>query len=867
MTVSFPVVAQISIDYANVVALNGSTSDFPTHYAYGTQGPFTAFNRIWVFYSDGENAVWKTKQIDQGDDWTEGRNIYNISRAILYNMTFDGEYFHFIRAVNGDLTYLRGQAQPDGTIIFDDEVIAYSDETWKLFGNPRHFAIMVDSNKKPWVIIKVSNGYETDSFFKPVVLSSDTNDGTWISRSGFPLDLTEPYNARQHGRSVTIAEIEKDKVLFTWGNFRPNINDTNRGFQARLWSDGLLGSIEKTGLTWHTSASSIVIPEPGIAILNSQTEVARRDPDGSWTRIDPGGMYEWAYNSLTSFNNKVRLWDYTNGTLRYKETEDNGNTWSPVEQKWPVSNIHRFSASNDAGSQGSHHSLLWSEGNNPYDVVMAIEGEYEMYHPLDAPFLVSPLHSASDVINPVEFVWNDIQDADGYYLQIALSDDFIDVVVDTGTITENSITLSPEYSSTYYWRVKAVHQYGTSNWSEVWSFTTGIEPPDEPLLVAPVNGSADVFVDLTLTWEVSERAESYHFQLADDSTFTGLIADTSGIVTSFIDIVDLGYNHEYFWRVASENSGGTSDWSGIWSFTTITGPPEIPTLVSPAYNSTTISIDTMLVWQESSGAGTYQVQISEFSDFNDLYIDSIGLYETFIEINHLKYGSEYFWRVRAENSSGKSDWSAVWRFTTLPAPPASPLLVSPNDGTIEVTDDVVLLWNSVSTASHYGIEIFHSEDSLIAIIDEPDVQNTFYQPVNLLAHTKYYWRVRAVNGSGEGDWSDMWSFTMGDIVSVELENNNIPTIFSLNQNYPNPFNPATTIRFGLPADAPVRLEVYNILGQYITTLIDGVYHTAGFYESIWDSRDASGRLVPSGIYIYRITAGNFIETKKMTLMK
>ena len=113
----------------------------------------------------------------------------------------------------------------------------------------------------------------------------------------------------------------------------------------------------------------------------------------------------------------------------------------------------------------------------------------------------------------------------------------------------------------------------------------------------------------------------------------------------------------------------------------------------------------------------------------------------------------------------------------------------------------------------------------------------------------------------------MWNFTTGDIVSVERINNNIPTIFSLDQNYPNPFNPETTIRFALPADVTARLEVYNILGQYITTLIDGVHHTAGFYEANWDARDASGRIVPSGIYIYRITAGDYVETKKMTLMK
>lgn len=874
-TVSLPVVAQKSIDYSSVVALNGSTSDFPTHYAYGTHGPFTAYNKIWIFYSDGEYAVWKTKQIDQGGEWNGGGYVFNATHARYFNMTFDGEYFHFIRAINNELKYLRGRANIDGSITFDPEVTAYSDPVWKVYQlfteetypKPRHFAITVDRDKKPWVILKVSDTNDDDANFKPIAISSVANDGSWLPRTGFPVELAAPYGKRQNGRSVTLTELDENIILFTWGNMRTTLSDPNTGFQARLWDNGVLGPIEKTGLTWHTSATSIVVPEPGIAILNSQTEIARRNADGSWTRIDPGGMLDWDFNSLSSYNNRIRLWDYSNGSLRYKETIDNGNSWSPIVQKWPVSNIHRFSASNDAGSHGRHHSLLWSEGSNPYDIVMAIEGEYEMYYHLDAPILASPLHIASDVVNPVEFMWYEIPDADEYSLQVALVDDFSDAVIDTATIAENRITLSLEYSRTYYWRVKAVNQYGTSDWSEVWSFTTGIEPPDEPLLAGPGNGSTDVFIDLTFTWEVSERAEFYYFQLTDDNTFFSLITDTSNIVTSFIDIENLEYNREYFWRVAAENSGGTSNWSEIWSFTTITGPPEAPLLVSPVNNSTAIATDTLLLWQESAGAETYQIQVSGSFDFDTVMYDTNGIAESFVDIANLQYGSEYFWRVRAENSSGKSAWSTVWQFTTVHAPPASPILVSPSDGTTDVTDDVVLLWNSVATAYNYGIQIFNSEDSLTAIIDDPEIQNTFYQPENLLAHTTYFWRVRAVNGSGEGGWSDMWNFTTGDIVSVESENNNIPTIFSLNQNYPNPFNPATTIRFGIPADVTVRLEVYNILGQYITTLIDGVHYTAGFYESIWDARDASGRIVPSGIYIYRITAGDYVEMKSMILMK
>ncbi|MBM4160896.1 MAG: T9SS type A sorting domain-containing protein [Ignavibacteria bacterium] len=95
----------------------------------------------------------------------------------------------------------------------------------------------------------------------------------------------------------------------------------------------------------------------------------------------------------------------------------------------------------------------------------------------------------------------------------------------------------------------------------------------------------------------------------------------------------------------------------------------------------------------------------------------------------------------------------------------------------------------------------------------------------------------------------------------------IPTEFSLAQNYPNPFNPSTTIRFGLPKEAPVTLEIYNLLGMKVRTLMTGDRMSAAFYNISWDGKDDSGVSLPSGIYIYRIVADKFVSSKKMTLVK
>jgi hypothetical protein len=106
--------------------------------------------------------------------------------------------------------------------------------------------------------------------------------------------------------------------------------------------------------------------------------------------------------------------------------------------------------------------------------------------------------------------------------------------------------------------------------------------------------------------------------------------------------------------------------------------------------------------------------------------------------------------------------------------------------------------------------------------------------------------------------------------SVEVEGINIdpplPENFALHQNYPNPFNPTTTIRYDVPEQSHVSLIIYNILGQKIRTLVNESKE-AQIHSVIWDGIDDNGRLVPSGIYFYRMNAGSVVKTKTMVLTK
>lgn len=105
--------------------------------------------------------------------------------------------------------------------------------------------------------------------------------------------------------------------------------------------------------------------------------------------------------------------------------------------------------------------------------------------------------------------------------------------------------------------------------------------------------------------------------------------------------------------------------------------------------------------------------------------------------------------------------------------------------------------------------------------------------------------------------------TYGDttLVGIEYDLNKIPTEFSLFQNYPNPFNPTTAIKYELPKQSRVQLIIYNILGQKVDELVN-TFQKAGRYEVKWNAENFA-----SGIYYYRIEAGNFVQTKKLILLK
>ncbi len=110
------------------------------------------------------------------------------------------------------------------------------------------------------------------------------------------------------------------------------------------------------------------------------------------------------------------------------------------------------------------------------------------------------------------------------------------------------------------------------------------------------------------------------------------------------------------------------------------------------------------------------------------------------------------------------------------------------------------------------------------------------------------------------------SYFPGLTLDVDDDDNMLPAKFELNQNYPNPFNPATNIGYTLPYRADVIFEIFNILGQMVKS-IEISDQVPGQHTIIWDGTDMNGQETASGIYFYRLSAGEFRQTRKMVLLR
>jgi len=152
-------------------------------------------------------------------------------------------------------------------------------------------------------------------------------------------------------------------------------------------------------------------------------------------------------------------------------------------------------------------------------------------------------------------------------------------------------------------------------------------------------------------------------------------------------------------------------------------------------------------------------------------------------------------------------------------------------------------------ASFYNAQTFYTSDN-------------FFLDQNVDEGSTYYYRVRSIDDAGnQSEFSETVQMS-----TLSNENSMMADQFMLHQNYPNPFNPITTLRYDLPEDSFVKVSVYDMSGNQVRTLVNEA-KSAGFRSVQWNATNNQGQPVSAGVYIYTIEAENFIDTRKMILLK
>jgi len=297
-----------------------------------------------------------------------------------------------------------------------------------------------------------------------------------------------------------------------------------------------------------------------------------------------------------------------------------------------------------------------------------------------------------------------------------------------------------------------------------------------------------------------------------------------------------------------------------------------PILSYPQNNATNLPLNATLSWRRvltqanrsikqdvPASAVTYHLQVAKDIDFNTIVFSDSTLTDTVKMMSKLERSTWFYWRVKAKETWGTSDWSNTWKFKTIPLAPSLILLTEPADNATLNTSSVTFSWlEGEPEVTKYQFEIDTSPTMATAIVDS-SIVDTFSVKTGFVDNQEYWWRVRAANAAGWGEYSLIRKIkvVLTDIVICE----SVPTQFKLYYNYPNPFNPTTNIKFDIPNTQSISLKVFDWLGREVKTLFEGIinpgHHTIPFI--------ADG--LNSGIYLVELSTSNYRSALKMIYQK
>ncbi|MFA5795483.1 MAG: DUF2341 domain-containing protein [Candidatus Brocadiia bacterium] len=528
--------------------------------------------------------------------------------------------------------------------------------------------------------------------------------------------------------------------------------------------------------------SSLVINQSGISTTSTLISTLQGASTYYWrvAAVNPGGTSAWSTSRLFSTmittpslllptNNAETVslmptlsWSSSSYATAYNVQVAGDSNFSAliVDLVGLVSTIYQTS------QLAYNTSYYWRVQAGRTGETTGWSAPYKFTTLLAKPNPVTPTHSSSMIqVNPT-FSWTSVAGAASYTLQVSNAIDFLSTIVNQGSITSISYQASGlNYYNSYYWRVKAVGVNNSSDWSSISQFSTTLTSPG---LISPTNNATCMPTTMNITWGIVNGASSYTIYFSANQDFSTYSIYTSTGTSCLVG--GLNTSTVYYWKVRADNNDGSSGWSEVRHFTTQPPLPAQTTLVSPVDEATRISTDPVMKWNASEFSLTYSMQVSTDSQFNNLVLNTDNLVGTTKAISGLNTNTVYYWRLRGVGSEGIGSWSDTWSFTTIPATPAQPVLLTPVTGITGIALPVTFTWQVSSNASSYHLKVSDSMLFTNLLIDRPGITETMYAPPDGILNWGgiYYWQLQAAGNTGElSDWSTVGSFR---VIGVPLLN-------------------------------------------------------------------------------------------------
>jgi len=272
------------------------------------------------------------------------------------------------------------------------------------------------------------------------------------------------------------------------------------------------------------------------------------------------------------------------------------------------------------------------------------------------------------------------------------------------------------------------------------------------------------------------------------------------------------------------------------------------------------SVDEVIIYWVDGSTEIDRVEYDDGITFPDPNGSSMALDPTLLNYNDNDLGANWYpsYLPYGDGDNGTPGEEN----SDLLFPPVEAVNPDPENEAVDVSINPQLTWENGEWTETIDLYFGTDDPPTTMVLDNVSAVES-YDTGTLNYETTYYWQVVCRNPAGETE-SEIWSFTTE--IEFDQDDNLIPSISGLKGNYPNPFNPITTIEYALSADTKVRLEIYNLQGELVRTLLDSDL-PAGYHSTTWNGIDNNSLPVSSGIYLYRLKAGAIVQTKKMLLIK